>query len=234
MRYIVFVVTLVISLVGCSGQTVTMAPTVLEKPDPNAKYLFYLHGRDVDKGSPGAKEAYRRNVQALSKRGFVVLSEARPKGTIKKIPLDLEKYAQKVADEVNKLLAHGVSAGNIIVSGYSRGGAIALIASGLIDNIDVKFIIMAGCVAVDGAHKLFVPTVRKKYSPKLKGRFLSLHDAGDEDFGSCADYFGIASGKVDYNEITLSTGKGHITFREPMDEWLKPIVEWTGVKQSKK
>ncbi len=210
----------------------TVISTVPNQPDPSAIYLLYLHGRGIDDGLSGFKKPYRRNVQALSERGFVVISEARPKGAIKKFPQDHEKYAQKVANEVNKLLEAGVPAGNIVVAGYSRGGTIALISSGLIGNSRVKFVIMAGCVAGDGKYKKAIPTILKRHAPKLKGQFLSLRDDGDQDFGSCMDFFKKASAQPEYKEIILSTGKGHRAFREPADVWLKPIVDWTGVHPS--
>ncbi len=92
---------IVFSLPAIAG---TVISTVPNQPDPSAIYLLYLHGRGIDDGLSGFKKPYRRNVQALSERGFVVISEARPKGAIKKFPQDHEKYAQKVANEVNKLL----------------------------------------------------------------------------------------------------------------------------------
>ena len=230
---IVYIITTIITAVSLSTGAGTVVSTVPDSPDPSASYLFYLHGRGVDMGHSGAKKAYHKNVEALSKQGFVVVSEARRKDAIKKFPHDYEKYAQKIADEVKKLLEAGVPAGEITVSGYSRGGVLTLIASGLIGNSDINFAIMAGCMADTGAFKKVVPTVHDQYSPKLEGRFLSLYDTGDEDFGSCKDYFSKASGSLDYEEIALATGKGHLTFREPMDEWLQPLINWTGIQASK-
>lgn len=233
MRYIIYVIISVITITSSSIASDMIISTVPEKPDTNAKYLFYMHGKDIDEGRWGAKKYYQKNVKALSKLGFIVITEARPKGAIKKWPSDHEKYAKKVVNDVNKLLEAGVPARNIIVSGFSRGGTLTVITSIFINNSDIGFIIMAGCVAEDGQYKKGLPFMREQYLPYLKGRFLSLRDSGDEDFGSCFDYFSRASVQLDYKEITLSTGKGHNTFGSPMDEWLEPIAEWAGVHASK-
>jgi hypothetical protein len=229
MRFIAHLIATIMIAFSSPAIAGTVISTVPSQPDPSANYLLYLHGRGVDDGSWSSKRAYDKNVQALSERGFVVISEARKKGAIKKFPRDHEKYAQKIANEVNKLLEAGVPAGNVVVAGYSRGGVIAQISSGLIGNSDVKFVIMAGCIAGDGKYKKAIPTILKRHTPKLKGQFLSLRDDGDKNFGSCVDYFMKASAKPEYKEIILSTGKGHSAFREPADEWLKPIVDWSGV-----
>lgn len=213
--------TIVFSLPAIAG---TVIATVPDQPDTTAKYLFYLHGRGIDDGADTS--AYERVVRALSDLGLIVISEARPAGVIKKFPDDHEKYAQKVADSVDKLLAAGVPAGKITVSGYSRGGVLTVIASALIGNPDVRFVVMAGCVASDGKYKRAIPTFHKRYTPKLKGLFLSLRDSEDEDFGSCADFFSKAVPRVKYKEIVLTTGKGHAAFVVPADEWMQPTANW--------
>lgn len=200
--------------------------TVPEKPDTHSKFLFYMHGMDVEEGYGDSVELYQKKVEALSKLGFTVITEARPKGTINKFPVDHERYARKVAVGVKKLLEAGVPARNIIVSGYSRGGMITVITSKLVHNSNISYILMAGCIADKGKYREALPYIYEQYIPYLKGRFLSLRDSGDQDFGSCFDYFRRASDQLNYEEVTLSTGKGHNAFREPMNEWLEPISKW--------
>ena len=81
---IVYIITTIITAVSLSTGAGTVVSTVPDSPDPSASYLFYLHGRGVDMGHSGAKKAYHKNVEALSKQGFVVVSEARRKDAIKK------------------------------------------------------------------------------------------------------------------------------------------------------
>ncbi len=210
-----------------AAEIVSSAP---KKPDANATYLFYLHGSDIDKGKSGSEKLYHKTVKAIAELGFVVISEVRQKGLIKKFPKDHENYAQKVTDEVNGLVSAGVPAGNIIVAGFSRGGVIANISSALIGNPEIRFAIMAGCVSDSGKFGRAIPMFIDRYAKDLKGRFLSLRDDGDDDFGSCAIFFDEASGNLEYKEVVLSTGKGHVTFREPLDDWLKPLADWSGIK----
>lgn len=120
---------------AASGTLLSTAP---EKPDPGAVYLFYMHGRGVDDGNRGSAENNQRAVQALSKRDFVVVSEQRRSGVRWKFPDDHEAYARRVVAEVERLLEAGVPAKNILVSGYSRGGMLTLIASALLDRTDLR------------------------------------------------------------------------------------------------
>jgi len=225
-RFILRIVATVMMALPLPATAGTVMSTVPEKPEPDAQYVLHMHGRGVDSGRSTAIAGYRRVVKALSEKGFAVISEERREGMIGKFPEDHEKYAGKIADQVASLLAAGVPAANIAVTGYSRGGLMVQIASGLIANPDVKFVIIAGCFAENGAYKRRISYIDSNYAPKLKGRFLSLRDEDDPDFGSCARYFEKASAQPKYNEIVLSTGLGHAAFKEPRDAWLKPLVDW--------
>ncbi len=226
MRFIVLIVTTLMMALALPASASNVLSSVPEKPDPDAQYVLHIHGRGVDRGRSKAIAGYRRTVKTLSESGFVVISEERPQGMISKFPDDHEKYAGKIADQVASLLAAGVPSANIAVTGYSRGALIVQIASGLIANSNVKFVIIAGCIAEDGAYKKAISHINSNYSPKLKGQFLTLRDEDDPDFGSCARYFEKASAQPKYKEIVLSTGKGHSAFREPLDAWMKPLVDW--------
>jgi hypothetical protein len=57
-------------------------------------------------GQENADE-YAAILQKLSEHGFIVLSEQRPKNT------DVIEYAQKIVDQIRKLLDAGVPASNI-------------------------------------------------------------------------------------------------------------------------
>ena len=134
MRFIVRIGTTVMMALALPVTACTTTSTVPETPDPAAQYVLHMHGRGVDRGRRSAIAGYRRVVKALSEKGFVVISEQRPKGMISKFPDDHEKYAGKIAHQVASLLAAGVPAANIAVTGFSRGGVLVLIASGLIAN----------------------------------------------------------------------------------------------------
>jgi len=218
-----FVFALVVLLTGLPLPTLagTVASTVPDSPDLTAKYLFYLHGRGPqDFGVDRAKEDYRAIVQAFSDRGFVVVSEVRAKNS------QVADYAEKVAQEVKKLIAFGVPSTNITVVGYSRGGLITLISSGLVRNPSVGYVLLAGCFSHKGESKERYESFLNTYAPDLEGRLLSLYDSADPNFGTCSPFFQEAIGQLEHKEIVLDTGKGHDVFLKPTDNWIAPLIEW--------
>jgi len=79
-----------------------------DKIDPRQDYLIYLHGRIIEEEgvrptSPqfGVYE-YEKILADFAKRGFVVISEPRPRNT------DVGAYADKVVGQVRTLLRAGV------------------------------------------------------------------------------------------------------------------------------
>ena len=132
----------------------------------------------------------------------------------------VQAYAAKVADQVNALLAKGVVPEDITVSGYSLGSMTTLVASGLIANPKVNFVLLAGC-PVNTA----IP-VTIDYS-KVKGRVLSITDTKDDKFGSCN---GRLPESVTYKEVVLNSGEGHAVFRltdeKNLKLWKEPLAAW--------
>jgi hypothetical protein len=194
-----------------------------EQPQPiNKRYLFYLHGAILEgtKGhavSPkfGVYE-YDKILEAFRREGFTVISEVRRKGTVS------EKYAAKVASQVGELLKAGVPPQRITIVGASRGGSIALIASSLIRNRDVNFVILASC-----AESRYFKNLR----PDLYGNVLSIYDRDDDTgAGSCNRFVAQSSGMNRHQEIVLTTGLGHGIVYHPVKEWLDPVFNWAAPK----
>nr|AIA12719.1 Unknown Function [uncultured bacterium] len=75
--------------------------------DTSARYLFYLHGMIVENFGirPTSPEhgvyEYEQILDTLAGKGFVVISEPRPKGTV------ATEYAAKVAGQINRLISAG-------------------------------------------------------------------------------------------------------------------------------
>lgn len=189
---------------------------VPEAIDPQARYLFYLHGQIVeDKGlrpehpQLGIYE-YQAIRDTLAGRGLVVISEARPAGT------DVWDYAQKIVGQIEQLLAAGVPAGHITVAGHSKGGAIAILTSSLMQNDRINYVFLACC----GDWMAPNPNVN------VSGRILSIYDVSDQWAGSCQEAFDKAARPLVTREIKLDTGKGHGAFYRPMIEWVDPMIEW--------
>lgn len=97
---------------------------VPDNPESTKRYLFYLHGLIVEEAGirPQSEEhgfyEYQLILEELAQEGFIVISEAREKGT------QVKPYAEKVASQIKKLLANRVLPEHITVLGASKGGII--------------------------------------------------------------------------------------------------------------
>jgi hypothetical protein len=191
--------------------------------DPAQRYLFYLHGKIIeDQGLPAVSPdfgeyQYQAILEKLGSYGFIVLSEPRPKDT------DAMQYAQKISAQVTDLLKAGVPAKNITVLGASKGAGIAIFVSHLLDNVEINYVIMAICDTT---------TVKQleQDGTVLVGNVLSIYDSSDQLAGSCQELFSFSEGKglARHNEIVLSVGTGHGILFKPLDEWIKPALQWAG------
>jgi hypothetical protein len=192
--------------------------------DPTKHYLFYLHGKIIeDNGIPAVSPdygeyEYEAILEKISSHGFVVISEQRAKNT------DSLEYAKRIARQVTKLLDAGVPAKHITVVGASKGGGIAILASALLKNNDVNFVIMAICTSAS------VDEI-KQNGMTLYGNVLSIYESSDETAGACRDLFSYSEGNglSRHQEIVLNTGKGHGFLFQPLDEWVVPAMEWVGM-----
>ncbi len=184
--------------------------------DKRANYLFYLHGRIIEEqGIRPTSERYgvyeyEKILDALKSRGLVVISEPRPKGT------DVDQYAAKVVNQIQKLLKAGVAPQNITVVGASKGSVIAMMVSMRLKNRDVNFVLMGNCN--DG-------TLEQR-QVDLWGNVLSVFDRSDDIGGTCQKFFDKAKGLNKHKEVELRTGLGHGYLYKDMNEWIDPAVEW--------
>jgi len=189
-----------------------------EKIDPRQDYLIYLHGRIIEEEglrptSPrfGVYE-YEKILEGFAGRGFVVISEPRPRNA------DVGVWADKVVGQVRALRKAGVSPQRITVVGFSKGGGIALLAASKLEDPKVNFILLAGCSAWPSAAE-----------EALQGRVLSMIDASDDIASTCQKTFDQAKGPLVHEEVVLKLGTGHGAFYRPGD-WLGQVAAW--VKQA--
>jgi hypothetical protein len=187
------------------------------------KYLFYIHGCCI-KGSGDAKvKAYETIVQDLKNAGFNVSFDLRYSSESDN-DAGAQAYAAKVAEQVKALLAKGVAPGDITVSGYSLGSMTTMVASGLIDNPKVNYVLLAGC-PTNASIKVNIDYT------KVKGRILSIVDSKDDKFGSCNGRF---PGADVFNEIARDSGQGHKLFQltdaESYALWKAPLESWANGK----
>ena len=184
--------------------------------DPAGRYLFYLHGQIVEDKGPRPEHPrlgvyeYEAIRDTLAARGLIVISEARPAGT------DVWTYAGKVKAQVEELLAAGVEPERITVAGHSKGGAIAILISSLLQNDRLNYVFLACC----GDWMISNPRI------DLRGRILSIYDVGDEFAFPCRRAFEHTGHRLDAREIEIDTGWGHGAFYRPMPVWLDPMTAW--------
>lgn len=183
---------------------------------PGARYLIYLHGRIVEeKGAHPTDERfgtyeYRRILDTLAASGAEVIAEQRPLGT------DFRAFGAHVADQVRRLQAAGVPAERIAVVGFSKGGAIAMVASALLGDPRIPFVFLGSCG----------DWVRGRDDMDVRGRILSIYETSDELGTSCGPLFEQAGEPGEHREIRIATGAGHGAFFRPRPEWLAPVLEW--------
>ena len=212
---------LVLAMSACTPAAINdarISPDVPSTIDVDAHYLFHMHGSIVETLGPSARGQYGQymyysTVEALADRGFVVISEVRP-------PTQVLSYAGKVASQVAKLRAAGVPADHITVTGISKGGAIAVLATAAVAEPGVRFVIMAGCLRGGTFANGFAAFGRRP-----QGRVLSMYDYADRETGSCAADFPAAPGLV-FEEIVLDVGRGHALFYAPDRAWLDRVAAW--------
>ena len=188
-----------------------------EKINTETNYLFYLHGQIIEElgvrpthPKYGVYE-YEQILDSLRQGNFIVISEAREKGT------DPEQYAKKVAEQVKALLKAGVPAEDITVVGASKGAIISFLTSTLLKEKNVNFVMIAICN----------DWVLGNFDFNLYGNILSIYEESDVRNGSCKkEFFKRSEGINKFKEIKLNTGLEHGVLYRPIKEWLHPVIEW--------
>lgn len=149
-------------------------------------------------------------LKTLSSFNAIVISEHRK---AKSSPL---KHAEKLQNQVNRLLERGVSPRNITLIGFSRGGYITALASNMIQNANINYVILAACTS----------SLELNEDVVLTGHVLSIHESSDS-VGSCNEVVKRNPRAVSsFKEIEISTGLEHGAFYRPIDAWISPVKFW--------
>jgi hypothetical protein len=187
------------------------------------RHVIYLHGRIVQQEQSARPRHPRFGYyelegieKALRDRGFVVHAGIRPRSA------SVSESADRVVDEIRGLLAQGAPADHVTVVGASMGGAIALVASARLQNPEVRFCVLGGCLAES------VRRVPESEGKGLSGHILSIREASDDLTGPCPTWSedGKPRSGLCAREVVLHTGLSHGFLYRPLPEWIDPVVEW--------
>lgn len=185
---------------------------------PGARYLIYLHGRIIEEQGPRPTDErfgiyeYQQILDTLAASGAEIIAEQRPRGT------DFRAFGAHAANQVRRLVDAGVPPERIAVVGFSKGGAIAMVASALLADPRMTFVFLGACG----------DWVVGRDDVDVRGRILSIYEASDELGTSCEPLFAQASEPGEHREIRIDTGAGHGAFYRPRREWLDPLFAWIG------
>lgn len=170
--------------------------------DPKARYLIFIQGP-----APGELVA-----TAFANRGFEVVTERRKPNPD---PFDL---ARKASGQIRKLRDAGVASPRIALMGYDQGGAAALIASALLGDPELSYVVLAGC-GLDERYRRFA----SQFADQMAGRLLHLWEKTDTQAESCQFALSKATG-LDSDEKLLSNGGGHEMFGEVDAFWIDLVM----------
>ncbi len=200
---------------GYAGEVLKIPPL---NPDPGSKFLFYLHGRYLEKNKNTTVYQYPRILQAFAESGLTVIGEIRNSAE-----LTPNIYANRIFDQVNQLINRGVSPSNITVAGHSKGGTLTMVASSLVQRDDMRFAVLAGCASTGKKIMTYYRFVRNR-ARKMKGKFLIMWDKSDKEFADCNKAMEAAG--VAFKNIRLTDGVGHRLFYQPEPSWIKPLIKF--------
>jgi pimeloyl-ACP methyl ester carboxylesterase len=187
------------------------------------RHLIYLHGRIVQEQQikrPRHPEfgyyELEKILDTFRSRGFVVSGEIRPKSA------SVSDSADRVVQQVRKLLESGVPARDVTVVGASMGAEIALLASARLQNPDVRFGVLGACLSETAK------TLLAEEGKAPSGHLLAIREASDEFTKTCTPWsddtrFGAS---LIASEIVLHTGLRHGFLYRPLPEWVTPVIAW--------
>lgn len=179
------------------------------------RYVIYSHGMIVegDDPKPISPKYGQYDYPAIKQSlfdggGFNLIAFQRPKS-----PDDT--YADTLKSWVRRLLDAGVKPSRITLVGFSRGAQLTALASGDLASVGINTALLAICE--DGE-------VTQAPGLILGGNLLSIYETSDE-LGSCGKLAGRSHLKS-FQEVSISTGKKHGAFFQPLPQWIQPLKSW--------
>lgn len=192
------------ALMGCASQT---SPS---------KHIFYLHGMIVEiQGIHAVSEQfgpyeYTAIIDSLKATGAQVHNEVRTQDT------DFIQFAEKTSQQIDRLIARGVSPADITVIGASKGGMLAMNISHLNMN-PINYVLL-------GADSDYS---EKTFDWSLHGNILGIYEKSDDIAGKNYQFWKDKSPEaIRFERLEINTGLNHGFLFRPIKEWLEPAKAW--------
>ena len=186
-----------------------------ENINPLQHYVFYSHGKIVEGNNPKPDHSqwgiykFPAVKAQLADPSYTLIAPHRPKN------VNAKDAAQQLANSVNQLLSQGVKAKNISLVGFSRGGAITLLAAQFLQSPKLNVVLLASCL----------PWMEKNGNYRLIGSVFSIYETSDT-VGSCKALEEQSTEVVTFTELAITTGLSHGAFYSPNPVWLVPLKNW--------
>ena len=184
----------------------------------SGKYIFFLHNRflethEVNEAHPEyGRVEYEEILDEFEESGFSVISEKRKRN------VNAREYAVGVANQIDSLIENGIKPNRITVVGTSKGGYIAQYVSTLANNPELNFVFIASFRNEDIQD---IPEIN------YCGNILTIYEKSDPYGVSAIERKRTSTCQIEhFREVELNTGMGHGFLFRPLDDWIKPTIEW--------
>ena len=182
------------------------------------RFLFFLHNRFLEVNQLEAKHPefgrteYNEILAEFSNNGLQVISEKR-QGNV-----NARQYALEIVNQIDSLIASGISPKNITVVGTSKGGYIAQYVSTFANNPNLNFVFIA-CFRDSDIQNI----------PEINycGNILTIFEASDTYGVSALERKETSTCVIsNFKEIELHTKMGHGFLFKPLKDWMLPTIQW--------
>lgn len=172
------------------------APPALAAGDD---YVIFLHNAWYEKNKAGEPHPkfgaydFEGIVEALGASGEVTAPVRGPDA-------DPKEAARALADEISGLIDGGRPAATIKVIGASKGGFIVQLASAMLEEPELRWVIVGAC---------HTARLADAASPAMNGRVFAISERSDTVAGTCAQHTALYDRAASFEELEISTGRDH-------------------------
>ena len=205
-----------LALLPSAGNAVELYDEFPGEIRADERYVVYSHGLIVEGDDPrpvhpelGVYDFPAVAAALFDGGGFNMIAHHRPKNT------DTATYVDTLESWVERLMTAGVAPERITLVGFSRGAQLTASAASRLRSSGIGSVLMAVCSDGDLVR---APPI------ELGGRVLSIYETTDV-VGSCRRLAKRSDLRA-FEEVAISTGKGHGAFYLPRPEWLQPLKDW--------